>query len=318
MANSTALAYLQNVTVDNSGSGAGTQWLHRLWHLFQYFFTTAEAVDNGRFRLVDCSPTQGDWATLANIVDNSWFVVESFAGRRKWQAKFQATNMVPLDELPSLQYCLVVNLCSGAGWTSKGAANGGFSASAVQDCNNKLLGGEDQSPGTDGVLYVHGDRDTILIAGSLQGPDYFHVGGYVGRFEADSDTMLYPECVLGPWDGTGSPKGFDRSPGGGCFSLDPDASAVLNETLPYPAVEPVQVHTPAWMDNAHQPSAFSSEYTFRPIGISSNSAYLGLLRLVWSCASLAPRSRIDNRQKFVMHSGNSNYGVAIKHNGRLF
>jgi hypothetical protein len=315
MANSTALAYRQSATVDNSGTGAGTQWLHRLWHLYQYFFTDAEAVDNGRWRLVDSSPAQVDWGTLANIVDNSWFVVEAYAGRRRWQAKFQATNVLPLDEVPSTTYSLVVNLSSGAGWTGKGNPNGGFSTSPVFDSDNKLLGGLNVAAGADAEMFVHGDRDTVLVAGGQNGITAFQNGCYLGRFEADSDLILYPEVVLVPWNGAGGPKGFDRDPAGGCFSLNPADSFVLNAATPYPLPELVQVHTPAWMDNAHQPSAFSNEFTYRPLGISSVNAYLGLLRLVWSCAKLVTKSRMDNRQKLVLHGGTSDYGVCIKHNG---
>lgn len=316
MANSTALAYRQNATVDNGGTGSGQQWLHRLWQLFQYFFTDADAVDNGRWRLVDSSPIVTSWSTITNITDNSWFVIESYAGRRKWQAKFQATNVNPLDELPGIPYCLVVNLCSGAGWTGKGNSNGGFAASPVQDSDNKLLGGLNTS-GMNGEMFIHGDRDTVLVAGTQQGVTDFKNGCYIGRFEADNSLILYPECVLVPWDGSGSPKGFDRNTSG-CFARIPSDSHVLNETLPYPNTEPVQVHTPVWMDNTHQPSAFSGEFTYRPLEISSNSAYLGRLRLVWSCAGLGTKSRLESRQKLVLHGGNSNYGVCIKHNGLVF
>jgi hypothetical protein len=307
------MAYRQAAVVTNSASGAGKKWLHRLWHLFQYFFTDAEAVDNGRWRLVDCSPAPGSWATATNVVDNSWFVVESYAGRRKWQAKFQATNASPLDEVPSNTYCLAVNLCSGAGWTAKGGANGGFAASPVSSTGNKLLGGLNVS--VDGEMTIHGDRDTVIVAGTQTGTDLFTNGCYLGRFEPDTSLITYPECVLVPWNGSGSPKGFDRNTTGGLFYLNPADSAVLNQVTPFPALEAVQVHTPAWMDNAHQPSAFSSEFTYRPFEISSVSAYLGMLRLVWSCAGLVVKSRLDNRQKLVLHGGNNNFGVCIKHNG---
>jgi hypothetical protein len=317
MANSTALAYRQASVVDCSGTGAGQQWLHRLWHLYQYFFEDAELVDAGRWRLVDSSPAQVDWGTLGNIVDNSWFVVESFAGRRKWQAKFQATNVLPLDETPSINYCLVVNLSPGAGWTGKGNPNGGFSTSPVFDSDNRLLGGLN-TVGTDAQMFVHGDRDTVLVLGTQNGEDSFQNGCYLGRFEADTELIAYPEIVLVPWDGTGSPKGFDRNTTGGCFSLNPADSFVLNQATPYPLIESVQVHTPGWMDNDHQPSAFSSEFTYRPLEVSSVNAYLGLLRLVWSCAGLVVKSRLDSRQKLVMHGGLSTYGVCIKHNGLVF
>jgi len=317
MANSTALAYRQASVVDNSGTGAGQQWLHRLWHLYQYFFEDAELVDNGRWRLVDSSPAQVDWETLSNIVDNSWFVVEAYAGRRKWQAKFQATNGTPLDETPSTSYSLVVNLSPGAGWTGKGNPNGGFSASPVFDSDNKLIGGNNAS-GTDAEMFIHGDRDTVLVAGTQNGTDGFVNGCYLGRIEADTERILYPEIVLTPWDGTGNPKGFDRNTLGGCFSLNPAGSFVLNQATPYPMIEAVQVHTPGWMDSDHQPSAFSNEYTYRPLEVSSVNAYLGLLRLVWSCAALVVKSRLDNRQKIVLHGGDSTFGVCIKHNGLVF
>lgn len=313
MANSTAMAYRQAVTITNSASGAGKKLLHRLWHLFQYFFTDAETVDNGRWRLVDCSPVQASWATATNIVDNSWFVVESYAGRRKWQAKFQATNSSPLDEVPSNTYCLAVNLCSGAGWVAKGGGNGGFTASPVACSGNKLMAGTNVT--VNGEMFVHGDRDTVIVAGTQSGVDSFINGCYLGRFEADTTRITYPECVLVPWNGVGSPKGFDRNPTGGLFSLNPAGSAVLNHVSPIPTIEAVQVHTSGWMDNAHQPSAFSSEFTYRPFEISSVSAYLGMLRLVWSCAGLVVKSRLDSRQKLVLHAGLNTYGVCIKHNG---
>jgi hypothetical protein len=313
MATSTAMAYRQSAAVDNSSTGAGQQWLHQLWHLFQYFFVDAAAVDSGRWRLVECSPAVGDWATLTNIVDNSWFVVEAYAGRRQWQAKFQATNLDALDEVPSTSNCLAVNLCSGGGWTTKGGTNGGFEASPLPGTGNKLLGGV-ATTGTNGEMLVHGDRDTVLVAGTQTGTDNFKNGCYLGRFEPDNDRILYPECVLVPWNGSGSPKGFDRS-AGGCFATTPADSAVLNHVLPFPTLEVVQVHTSGWMDDAHQPSAFSSEYTYRPLEISSVSAYLGMLRLVWSCAKLLCKSRMDSRQKLVLHGGTTTYGVCVKHNG---
>lgn len=314
MANSTALAYRQAQTIDNSGSGAGTQWLHALWQLYQYFFVDAEAVDTGRWRLVDSSPAAGMWTAASNIVDNSWFVVEAQAGRRIWQAKFQASNVAALDESPSSTYSLIVNFSSGAGWVSKGGANGGFTSSPVIDSNNKLLGGLDIS-GSDGEIIIHGDRDTVLIAISPNGTIAFTAGGYVGRFEPDSSQIIYPECVLVPWDGTGSPKGFDRASAGGCFALTPADSHVLNEASPSPVSEPVQVHCPAWLDSSHQPSAFSGEFTYRPLEISSNSAPLGTLRLVFGVAGLIVKSRLDNRQKIALHAGTADDGVAIKHNG---
>jgi len=313
MANSTAMAYRQAQAVDNSGTGAGKQWLHQLWHLYQYFFVDAEAVDNGRWRLVDSDPVAGSWTDPLNIVDNSWFVVEAQAGRRQWQAKFQASNVLNLNEVPSTTYSLVVNLSSGGGWVSKGGANGGFSTSPVYDSDNQLMGGNNVT-GLDGEIIIHGDRDTVLVAGTQNGTTAFENGCYLGRFEPDTDRIVYPECVLVPWDGAGSPKGFDRSTGG-VFHLNPSGSHVLNEDSPIPNSEPVQVHAPAWMDSAHQPSAFSSEFTFRPLDISSNSAFLGTLRLVWAVAGSVVKSRLDNRQKLVLHGGTNDVGVALKHNG---
>ena len=313
---STALAYRQFETVDNTGTGAGQQWLHCLWHLYQYFFTDAEAVDSGRWRLVDSSPAAGSWSTVGNIVDNSWFVVEAQNGRQQWQAKFQASNVAALDETPAGTYRLAVNLSPGGGWVSKGGGNGGFTTSAVFDSNNKLLGGGNNSGSNDGSLIIHGDRDTVLIGISPVDADTFTSGAYVGRFEADTSKILWPTCVLTAWDGSGSPKGFDRATGG-VFHSSPSGSFVLNADSPTPLEEAVSVWAPGWLNNAHQPSSFSQSYHYRPLEIASVSAPLGFLRLVYGCAGVGVLSRLDNRQLLVLHGGGANYGVAIRHNGVL-
>lgn len=316
MANSTALAYRQFQSIDNTGTGAGQQWLHLLWQIFQYFMDSADDVDTGRWRLVDSSPAMGSWGTLSNIVDNSWFVIEAQKGRRQWQAKFQATNVTALDETPGGSYRIAVNLCSGGGWTAKGDANGGFAASSVVASTNLLLGGTDQSGNPDGEVIIHGDRDTVLIASTLAGSVNFVCGCYLGRFEADTSAITYPECVLTAWDGAGSPKGFDRAPTGGVFAETPADSFVLNQNTPSPSGEPVQCWTPGWItDGTHEPSSFSSEYHYRPIDATSNTALLGTLRLVFSCCSIVCRSRLNARQLLVLNGGSTQYGVAIQHNG---
>jgi hypothetical protein len=316
MANSTALAYRQFQSIDNTGTGAGQQWLHLLWQCFQYFMDSADEVDAGRWRLVDSSPAMGSWGTLSNIVDNSWFVIEAQKGRRQWQAKFQATNVAALDESPAGTYRLAINLCSGGGWTAKGGANGGFASSAVVCSTNLLLGGTDQSANPDGEVIIHGDRDTVLIASTLTGDVDFACGAYLGRFEADTSTITYPECILTPWDGGGSPKGFDREPTGGVFATTPADSFVLNQNTPAPIGEPVQCWTPGWLSTGtHEPSGFSGEYHYRPIDITSNSAYLGTLRLVFSASGVTSRSRLNARQLLVLNNAAATYSVAIQHNG---
>jgi len=316
MANSTALAYRQFQAIDNTGTGAGQQWLHVLWHLFQYFMDDADNVDAGRWRLVESDPIMSAWGSLSNIVDNSWFVVEAQKGRRQWQAKFQASNVTALDETPSSSYSLVVNFCSGGGWTAKGDPNGGFSASGVYDSQNKLMGGTDQSGNPDGEIIIHGDRDTVIVASALSGNTDFSCGAYLGRFESDTGAIVYQECVLVPWDGTGSPKGFDRDPGGGLFATTPADSFVLNQDIPIPNREPVQVWTSGWLSTgSHEPSGFSDEYHYRPLEITSNTALLGTLRLVYGCSNIICRSRLNSRQLLVLNGSSATYGVAIKHNG---
>ena len=316
MANSTALAYRQFQAIDNTGTGAGQQWLHALWQLFQYFFDDADTVDSSRWRLVDSSPVMGDWATLSNVVDNSWFVVEAQKGRRQWQAKFQATNVAALDESPGLTYCLVVNLCSGGGWTAKGDPNGGFSVGGVVDSQNKLLGGTDQSGNPDGEIVIHGDRDTVVIASTLTGTTDFACGGYIGRFEADTSAIVYQECVLVAWDGAGSPKGFDRAPAGGCFAETPADSFVLNQDTPTPSRESVQVWTPGWLSSgAHEPSGFSGEYHYRPMDLTSAAALLGTARLAFACSEVSSKSRLAARQLLALNGNNAQYSVCIQHNG---
>jgi hypothetical protein len=311
MAASTALAYRQFQSVDNTGAGAGQQWLHRLWHLYQYFFTDAEAVDGGRWNLVD--EVGIDWSSASNVTDNSWFVVEAQAGRQHWQAKFQATNSTGLDETPGLSYCLVVILSPAGGWGVKGGGNNGFTGTVVPASANLLLGGLDMSGNPDGVMSVHGDRDTVLIASTSSDVTAFDCGGYVGRFEADTDRIPYPCCALTAWDGFGAPKGFDRYSGGGCFSQNPSASYTLDQSV---AADTVQVWTPEWISSgSHEPSAFSGDYHYRPLEATCSNAFLGTLRLVWACGGLATYSRMDSRQKLVLHASHVHAGVAIKHNG---
>jgi hypothetical protein len=319
MANSTALAYRQYEDISNTGIGAGTQVLHILWHMYQYFFVDAEAVDAGRWRLVDSSPAAGSWTTLSNVVDNSWFVVEAQSGRRQWQAKFQASNVAALDESPSSSYSLVVNLCSGGGWTAKGGGNGGFTASSVFCTQNKLISGTDQSGNPVGKIFIHGDRDTVLIANTLTGTADYAGGAYLGRFEPDTSKILYPECVLVPWDGAGSPIGFDRYTAGGVFAETPADSAVLDETSPTPVIESCQVWTPGWLSTGnHEPSAFSGEYHYRPMEVTCDRALLGTLRLVVACSNIVAKSRLLARQYFVLHNDHAAYGVAIQHNGLIY
>jgi hypothetical protein len=314
MAVSTALAYRQYVTVDNSGTGAGQQWLHRLWHLYQYFFTDADTVDSGRWRLVASSAI--NWASASNVVDNSWFVVEAQSGRQHWQAKFQASNVAGLDESPGTNYCLAVVLSPGGGWGVKGGGNNGFTLTTVPASSNLLLGGTNVTGTNDARMNVHGDRDTVLIASCLSDVNAFTCGGYVGRFEPDTDRITYPVCALSAWEGTGVPKGFDRYTSGGCFAQNPSDSYVLDND--FDTVETAQVWTPEWISSgSHEPSVFSGEYHYRPMELTGPHALLGTLRLVWACGGLATYSRMDSRQKLVLHGGHTNHGVCIKHNGTL-
>jgi hypothetical protein len=201
MANSTAITFSQNLTTDNSGAGAGTQWLSALYRLFHALFTDAHVVDSGRWRLVDCSPAVGDWSTITNVVDNSWFVVESFKGRQQWQCKFQATNVAALDEAPGGTYRLAASLSPGGGWTAKGDPNGGFAVAPTVASDNLLVSGEDLSAVANGVLHVHSDRDTLLVAIAGTGTTAFDGGCYVGRFDPDTDRIPYPSCLLTAWSG---------------------------------------------------------------------------------------------------------------------
>jgi hypothetical protein len=314
MSNSTALAYRQFQTVDNSGTGAGQQWLHRLWHLYRYFFVDADAVDSGRWRLVAASSI--DWSAASNVVDNSWFVIEAQSGRQHWQAKFQATNVTALDELPVISYGLAVSLSPGGGWGTKGGTNRGFTGTLVPASQNLLLGGTNMSGPTNALMSIHGDRDTVLIASTLSGTTTYLCGGYLGRFEADTDRISYPECLLTAWSGLGTPQGFDRFSGGGCFAQNPSGSYALNALG---AASAAQVWTPEWISSGtHEPSSFSREFHYRPLELTCSGALLGTLRLVWACGGLASYSRMDSRQKLVLHGNHINAGVCIKHNGVVY
>lgn len=313
MANSSTLAYYQNQVLDQSGVGAGQQWLHALFLLYRYFFTVAHGVDSARFRRVDSSLTTAQWGALAAVVDNTWFVVEATKGKQVWQAKFQATNVAPLDEAPGITYCLACSLSPGAGWTAKGDPNGGFAASAVVASANLMLGGTDVT-GANGTLFVHGDRDTVLIAMATHGAAAYNTGAYVGRFEPESDRIPYPSVLLTAWDGVGAFTGFDRT---GCFALTPSDSFLLSSATP-PVSTNGFVFTSQWLVTSTQPSAFSGEYTYRPIELCMMDAFVGYLRLVWGCAGLAALSRLDSRQKLVLHGGDLDAGVAISHNGLVF
>jgi hypothetical protein len=305
MPNSSAITFSQSGVLNNAGSAAGQQWLSALYRLFHAFFTTANAVDSGRWRLVDCSPAVGSWSTIGNVVDNSWFVVEALKGRQRWQCKFQATNVVALDEAPGGTYRLVASFSPGGGWTLKGGANGGFVAAPTVASANFLLGSGNHTAAPNGVLHVHSDRDTVLVAIAHTGNTNYDGGAYLGRIEPDSDRIDYPSCLL-----TG---GFDRS-AGGAFSATPDGSYVLSAAVPHVAENAV-IHTSGWMATTYQPSMFSGEYTYRPLEIVNSNSFVGYLRLVWSCANLASLSRMDSRQKLVLHNGHLSDGVTIVHNG---
>lgn len=309
--NSTALIYRQWAVIDNSGSGAGQQYNHVLWNLYQYFMTDPVTIDSGRWRLVDASAIV--WAAAANVVDNSWFVVEAFKGRRQWQVKFQATNVAALDESPGITYCLVANICSGGGWTAKGGANGGFAASSLVCSGNRLLGGLSMA-GSNGSLLIHGDRDTVLVAFTPSGTSNWTSGAYVGRFEPESSAIPYPEALLTAWDGFGSPKGFDRS-SSGVFSTSPSGNHHVLSSGLVPTSQTAQVWTSGWLDTSHQPSSFSGAFTSRPLEISGPDAPLGYLRLVWAVSGMTAGSRLDARQKLVLHAAAPGFGVAIQHNG---
>lgn len=312
MPSSTAYAYRQYQTIDNSGSGAGTQWLHALWHIYQYLFSDADTVDSGRWELLDSSPAPAAWSTATNVVNNSWFAIECKTGRRQWQAKFQATNTVVLDEAPVVTYALVVSLSPGGGWSGKGLANGGFASTSVPAGAHIYLGGGDIA-GIDGRIYVHGDRDTLLVAIAANGNTDYDCGGYIGRFDPFTSAILYPECVLGGYDGTAR-RGFDRSTDGGAFATSPAASYALNAT---PTGVTAGSFTPAWIDASHQPDPFSGMYTYRPLELAISNAPLGYLRGVWAAAGPAARTRMDYRRKLVLHASAADYAVAIKHDGSV-
>jgi hypothetical protein len=310
MANSTAITFSQSLAIDNSGTGAGTQWLSVLHDLFRAFFADADDVDSGRWRLVDSSPVVGDWSSIANVVDNSWFVVEALKGRQQWQCKFQATNVAALDEAPAGTYRVAARFSPGGGWTAKGAANGGFAAAPTVASANLLLGGGDYTAAANGVVHVHSDRDTVLIAIAHTGTAAYDGGCYVGRIDPDTDRIPYPSCLL---TAGAVLAGFDRA---GAFATTPTESFALSSAL-VPVADVCEVHTSGWMDTAHQPSFFSGEYTYRPLEIAGSDSPLGYLRLIWSCANLAALSRMDNRQKLVLHNGGLSNGVAVVHNGLI-
>ena len=313
MPSSTALVYRQYQTLDNSGSGPGTQWLRALWEVYQWLFADCEAADSGRWSLLGSSPAAPSWSAAANIVDNSWFALECSLGRHQWQAKFQATNVAALDEAPGLTYCLAVSLSPAGGWVAKGGANGGFSGTTIPAGTHLLLGGSDIS-GADGRVTIHGDRDTVLIAIATSGSTDYDAGGYLGRFEPFVDEIPYPECLLTAWDGVGSPKGFDRTALGGVFGAAPGGSYALDSAVP-PVADTCQVWTPGWLTSARQPNPFSGQFHWRPLELSISTSPLGYLRHVDSAAGLISGSRIDYRRKLVLHNANADVAVAIKHNG---
>jgi len=316
MATSTALAYRQVFnSIDNSGNGPGQQWNHVLWELYHYFFTTAEAVDSGRWTVVDSNLSTLQWANAVNVVDNSWFVVAAAKGRHggnsNVQFKFQATNVAALNEAPVGTYRVIASMVSNAVWTGKGNPNGGWAAGVTLFTGNLLIAGNNITGNPAGSMVVHGDRETVLVAGTLSGQDAFAWGCYIGRFDTETDRVTYPECLLTAWDGVGAPKGFDRSVGG-AFAPTPGSSAMLDENL---AITTCNVWTSGWMDAAHEPSLFSGEYHYRPLELTTTNCYVGTLRMVWSCANLGARSRMDTRQKLVLHDVALTSGVTIQHNG---
>lgn len=311
MATSTRFVYRQYNTIDNSGTGAGQQWLHALWQIFQYLFVDCELADTGRWTLLDSSPTKASWANVSNIVDNSWFAFECTNGRRHWQGKFQATNVTALDEAPATTYSLVVSLSNAGGWDFKGAANGGFAGSSLPAGTHLVLGSSDIS-GTDGLFIMHGDRDTLLISMAANGTSVFDCGCYLGRFEPVVGTIPYPECILAAGAGN---NGFDRTVNG-VFGSAPSSFA-LDATTPTPSAVSCQCYTSGWMDDAHQPDPFTSQYHYRPIEIAISDSPLGSLRGTYAAAALSAKTRMDHNRKLVLHSGITTSGVAIKHNGTL-
>lgn len=319
MATSSAIVWRRNLSnVDNSGTGAGTQWLNVLYEIYHYFFTTANAIDSGRWELIDSNLTALQWGTLGNVVDNSWFVVRApqcrYGGTNPLLYKFQATNVAALDETPAGTYRLVVSMHNDATWHAKGAFNGGYTSGIpyLAYSGNKLVGGTNQNGNPDGSLIVVGDRETVLIASTLTGQDDYDCGAYLGRYLPDTDCITHPTCLLTAWDGVGNPKGFDRT-AGGVFDENPGGSYCVNHNA---VADVVKVWSPGWLTNVYQPSRFVTQWNYRELEITCTRSYLGKLRLVWAVGALASRSRFDSRQKLVLH-GNAGYndGVAVVHDG---
>jgi len=152
-----------------------------------------------------------------------------------------------------------------------------------------------------------------LIAFSHNTTDAYASGGYIGRFDSFLDEIPYPECLLGCWDGTGTPKGFDRSTGG-VFSSAPGDSFALNFLL---AAVTCQTWAPDWLVGARQPDPFTNQFHYRPLELTISNSPLGYLRNVWACAGTSSLSRMDYRRKLVLHDSASDYGVCIHHNGLL-
>lgn len=311
---STAITYRQTLSdIDNSGAGAGQMWNQVLYELFHYFFTTSEAVDTGRWRLVRHSlASAATWNTVTNVVDNTYFVVEAYKGQRVWQAKFQSSNVAVLDEAPATTHSLVCCLSPDAGWNSKGAANYGFANTTTPASSNLYLGGSDLTGNADGSILIHGDRDTVLIAGTLAGTQSYAFGGYLGRFERENAAITKPECLLTAFDGVAVPNGFDRGTGG-AFSSAPGGSYALDSTT---TADTVACYTSGWLSSAYQPGMFTpTTYNARPIEIVNQDSYLGTLRMIWGCGNLAAGSRLDALQKLVLHDTDAESAVCIQHNG---
>lgn len=288
-------------------------WNHSLWQIFQYLFVDCDTVDSGRWHLLDSSPAVGSWTNPTNIVDNSWFAFECFMGQRQWQGKFQSTNVATLDEAPASTFLLVGSLSPGGGWTAKGAANGGFSASVLPAGAHLVLGGGNPGTGSDGTIIIHGDRDTLLIAIAPNTTSDYDAGCYMGRFDPFVDEIANPECLL---VAGAANNGFDRS-ANGVFSEAPSESFVLDATTPTPAAVTGQVYTSGWLDSAHQPDPFTGQWHYRPLELAIPTSPMGFLKHTWGAAGLSSKSRMDYRRKLVLHSGDNDYGVTIKHNGTL-
>lgn len=315
---SSALAYRHSMgVVENNATTAGKMWLRCLYELYHFFFTTAEAVDSGRYSLMGSNLTPAQWVWNTNVTNNSWFVVRNNKGRydgvNPVQFKFQATNNVALDEAPGITYALIVSgICDGV-WAMKGGPNGGWAGAEVFT-GNLLLGGLNPLGQPSGSIIVHGDRDTILIAIARSGINEFNAGGYVGRYVRESDQVKFPMCILTAWNNVGDCKGFDRS-AGGVFGLTPSGSALYNEGSPHPVINNAHCWTSGWMNTTYEPSTYNGLYHYRPIEITSLHSFAGTLRLVWSCAALASRTRIDANQKLVLHGAHIDDGVCIVHDG---